>query len=159
MEVVNIFDAYLADVEYTVKVPKEYGGADESDIRIGMSAVGGGTVGESYRDNAWIWGVWSDGELVLSAADLRSPVAVGATHPEMIRTLCSFLAHDGDVIACGGEIEGESYTPAQAEFLGYNNERIWACSTGAYEEHQRVREFAPEPWEVTDGLGDSTYGE
>lgn len=159
MEVVNMFDAYLAEVEYQVDVPPEYSRSAEAAIRIGMSAVGGGTVGEAYAGNGWIWGVWENGRLILSAADLRSPAASAATHAEMVRTLCSFLAHDGDVIASGGTVEGESYTPAQREFLGRNNERIWACSTGAYEEHQRVREFAPEPWEVTDGIGDPTYGE
>lgn len=155
----NMFDAYLAEVEYTLKVPKEYGGADESDIRVSVSAVGGGTFGEAYADNGWIWGVWSNGKLVLSAADLRSPVAVAATHREMVRTLCSFLAHDGDVIACGGEIEGESYTPAQQEFLGHNNERFWACSTGAYEAQQDDEAVPGHRREITYGRETPSYGE
>lgn len=156
MAVENAFEKFGAEVEYTLKVPKEYGGADESDIRISVSAVGGGTFGEAYADNAWMWGVWSDGELVLSAANLHSPVTVGSTHQEMVRTLCSFLAHDGDVIACGGTVEGESYTPAQKEFLGHNNERIWACSTGAYEEQEAALNHRRE---ITYGWETPSYGE
>lgn len=132
MKVSNAFDAYLADVEYTFDVPTEYDRPDEDRIRIGMSAVGGGTIGKAYANNRWIWGVWVNDTLILSAADLHSN-AVAATHAEMVRTLCTFLSADGDTIACGGSPENESYTSEQRKFLGYHNERLWTCSTAAYE--------------------------
>ena len=164
MEVVNVFDTYLAEVEYEVDVPSMYAPAPEWEppVRIGISAVGGGTLGEAYAWNTWIWGVWSRGELVLCSDDLKSS-GVAATHETMAKTLCAFLASDGEIMSRGGNDDHlGGYWPAQREFLESEHERLasFAYAGTAYErDSDAQREFAPDPREVTDGIDMPSYGE
>src|SRR5208282_241439 len=79
--------------ELTVVVPRMYLGDSEPEIWIGISKVGGGTVGKSYS-GTWEYRVISGG-VHIEGADLRSG-AMGATHEEMIRTLASFLYAAGE---------------------------------------------------------------
>lgn len=86
----------MAEHEYTVIVSKVYVNApDEPAVVIGISAHGGGTVGESYADNGWSYAVYVDGRELIVGSDLHSG-AMGATHAEMARTLCAFLSADGE---------------------------------------------------------------
>lgn len=139
MAVEDMFAKFGAEVEYQVDVPSMYDPAPEweTKIRIGISAVGGGTVGEAYEWNTWIWGVWSQGVLVLSAADLRS-TGVAATHAAMAKTLCMFLSSDGSMISQGREVDGpDVYDDAGREFLESEHERLslFAYEGTAYETH------------------------
>lgn len=91
-DVTNYFDVYRCTPELSVNVPPQYQG-EAWNIRIDIAAVGGGTVGKYYgHGNQWIYAVYVDGVLVYSGADLRSAqYGKGATHLEMIATLCSFI--------------------------------------------------------------------
>jgi hypothetical protein len=139
----DMFAYYDAEVEFTGKVPSLYAVPPKGEraIRVGISAVGGGTIGKAYAHQDWIWGVWSRGRLVASGADLRSN-ASAATHAEMARTLCAFLAHDGEVMAGYGhrdlaEVEDpelyERYGLGAWNTLAEGHERFSECSWDEYE--------------------------
>jgi hypothetical protein len=92
--------------EYRVVVPSTYlvQPADEPVLIIGIAAVGGGTVGQVYADQEWLWDLWADEVLVASGRDLRSG-AMGATHEQMARTLATFLSNDGEAFYYGYQPE------------------------------------------------------
>jgi len=83
------------EYEYTLTLP---GG-----ITIGISAVGGGTVGKAYANNHWQYEVRENSELICEGADLRSGWAP-ATHEVMAGTLLSFLDNEADVYTGSGEM-------------------------------------------------------
>lgn len=141
----DMFEAYSVPVEYVVDIPSTYAPAPEweSPVRIGISAVGGGTLGEAYAWHTWIWGVWYRGDLVLSSDDLRS-TGVAATHEMMVRTLCTFLASDGSMLSAGRKDDHlQGYWPDQREFLEAEHERLslFAYAGTAYEAEE---EFPPD---------------
>lgn len=147
---VSAFASYDAEVEFSGKVPSLYTmpPKGERSILVGISAVGGGTVGKAYANQTWIWGVWSRGRLVASGDDLRSG-AVAATHAEMASTLCAFLAHDGEEAA--GYASRDDAEMA-AEYEGADIGAL-AYGVGAWnvlvEEHERIGECAAEGFEWT----------
>lgn len=144
----NKFEYYDAEVEFSVKVPSLYMTPPKGEpaIRVGISAVGGGTVGRAYSDQTWIWGVWARGRLVASGDDLRSN-AIAATHAEMASTLCAFLAHDGKEAAQygsrkaaqsaaeyeGAEIGALAYGVAAWNLLSAEHERFTECAESGFE--------------------------
>lgn len=158
------FKYYDAEVEFGFKVPSLYfmPPKGERAIRVGISAVGGGTVGKSYASQTWIWGVWSNGRLVASGDDLRSG-AGGATHEEMARTLCTFLAHDGeeaagygsrDIAQSAAEFEGAeigalAYGVAAWNMLVADHERFAECSMDGciWKEEEESERLAERLWE------------
>lgn len=113
--VTNYFDVYRSCPEISINVPPQYQG-EAWNIRIDIAAMGGGDLFHSYANNNWIYGVYVDGTLVYSGADLRSN-GTPATHLEMIATLCAFIhAH------------AEEDSSAIPEVLKEYGERIGALS-------------------------------
>jgi hypothetical protein len=88
-EVVNMFDVYRCQPEaiYQIQALRD----SDPPLEIRISAVGGGQVGAAYADNDWICGVWLDGSLVCSGADLRSG-GIAHTHRQMAVLLAESLA-------------------------------------------------------------------
>jgi hypothetical protein len=114
------------EIEYTVEVPRQ----DQQDpvVTIGISAIGGGTVGRAYADQEWKWQVRYDGKVVASDDNLRS--GYPATHAQMAVTLAAFLATDAETISndTGGELSVDDY-PITRSFLEREGERLgiwWA---------------------------------
>lgn len=136
MTTTNHFEVYRCDPEYTTVVPKEYANADwETDITVEIAAKGGGSVGESYASNEWIYAVRENGEVVISGSNIRSN-ASPATHKEMVRVLASLLSAEGQRLysdSLGQSVEdidvlkGE-YGEAAQEFLASNYERFASLS-------------------------------
>ncbi len=62
-------------------------------LRLGITALGGGTVGRRYADNGWIYGLWHAEGLCRCGADLRSG-SIGRTHHEMAVVLAESLTAD-----------------------------------------------------------------
>ncbi|WP_432830832.1 hypothetical protein [Dactylosporangium sp. CA-092794] len=62
-------------------------------LRLGISALGGGTVGRAYANNGWIYGLWHGERLRRCGADLRSN-GIGQTHQQMAVLLADHLATD-----------------------------------------------------------------
>jgi hypothetical protein len=87
--VVDYFDLYRCEPEVAYPIPAVCDGDPAMEIRI--AAAGGGEVGAAYADNGWIYGVWLDGVLVCSGADLRSG-GVAHTHRQMAAVLAEWLA-------------------------------------------------------------------
>lgn len=137
----NAFTETGQDVEYTVEVPLQYAREPEweTPLTIGLSVLGGGTVGVEYPHAGWVWGLWSGEELILSATDLKSN-AIGATHEVMARSLGTFLASDGETMYHGGEVEFASFTSRQREILEGEYERLaaFAYEGTAYAPHYRA---------------------
>ena len=69
---------------------------DDPPLRLGISALGGGTVGHRYRDNGWIYGLWHGDQLYRCGADLRSG-GTGHTHQEMAVLLAEHLTDDDNL--------------------------------------------------------------
>lgn len=79
------------DHEYSVTVPKMYvDEISEPEIIIHVSAVGGGTVGNSYAGN-WAYSVTIDGEETMHGDSLRTPTP--HTHDQAARILADYLAN------------------------------------------------------------------
>lgn len=107
--------------EYNVLVPMQYRApSGEPMIVIGISAHGGGTVGEAYADNGWDYSVTVDGEQMITGSDLRSNGTPG-THHGMAKVLASFLANDGEILHDKNGVLNEElsahYSPEQMAFL------------------------------------------
>jgi hypothetical protein len=128
--------------EYTVTVPRMYVNApDEPEIIVAISAHGGGTVGESYANNGWDYAVHVNGRELISGSDLRSAAMLTAdsdqgTHAAMARTLCAFLASDGETLAHSRypdapELSGE-YDQDAGEFLAAEHERLGAFASDLF---------------------------
>lgn len=88
MHVVGYFDVYRCQPEATYPVPAACDGDPVLEIRIAVA--GGGEIGAAYADNGWIYGVWLDGVLVCSGADLRSG-GIAHTHRQMAAVLADCL--------------------------------------------------------------------
>jgi hypothetical protein len=88
-DVVNMFDVYRSDPEaiYSILALRE----GDPPLEIRIAAAGGGRLGAAYADNNWIYGVWLDGALVCSGADLRSG-GIAHTHGQMAVLLAEYLA-------------------------------------------------------------------
>ncbi len=69
---------------------------DDPPLRLGIAALGGGTVGHRYRDNGWIYGLWHGDQLYRCSADLRSG-RTGHTHQEMAVLLAEHLTDDDNL--------------------------------------------------------------
>jgi hypothetical protein len=89
VHVVDCFEVYRCAPEGTYRIPAPCDGDPVMEIRI--AAIGGGTVGAAYADNGWIYGVWLDGVLACSGADLRSG-GIAHTHRHMAAILAECLA-------------------------------------------------------------------
>lgn len=81
--------------EYTATAVNAETGRDE--VQLELAAWGGGTVGESYPHNQWVYRVWRGTSLVASGDQLRSGSA--STHREMAEVLADFFfSVDGGVL-------------------------------------------------------------
>ena len=125
----GVEDVLGRDAEYRVVVPSTYftRPADEPVLIIGIAAVGGGTDGEVYANQEWLWDLWAGEVLVASGRDLRSG-AMGATHEQMARTLATFLSSDGEAFYYGyqpeaGNASGD-YGPEAVEVLAVAWEQL-----------------------------------
>ena len=144
-------DEMLTDAEYRVTVPPMYRNSEEPTIEILISAVGGGTMGETYANNGWMYVVLADGAPILSGADIRSG-GIPAGHAEMAATLCSFLSaagesfyyHRGDESRSDYASEPAYQSPGVREFLVSETERLSAFATEA-EEAEATREATAGP--------------
>jgi len=65
----------------------------DPSLRLGITAIGGGTVGRAYANNEWIYGLWRNGRLHRCGTDLRCG-AMGKTHHQMAVLLGEYLADD-----------------------------------------------------------------
>ena len=65
-------------------------------LRLGITAMGGGTVGRRYADNTWIYGLWHGDQLHRCGADLRSG-RFGYTHQEVAVLLAEYLTDHEDL--------------------------------------------------------------
>lgn len=115
--------------EYSVSVPEIMTG--DTEVRIYLSAHGGGTVGESYAGNGWDYLVTDDGVTVIEGSDLRSPEGRPADHAEMAQSLASFLSAAGEHFAyrhsqCGSSScdYWDDYSDDEADWLAANYERL-----------------------------------
>jgi hypothetical protein len=110
-------------VEYEVTVPERYPG--DPEIVIAISAMGGGTVGKTYRDNRWEYAVKVNGDVLITGDDLRSG-GMASGHAWMARTLAIFLSAAGESLRYSGDSSdyaGE-YTGKVREFLEAEYERL-----------------------------------
>jgi hypothetical protein len=87
------FAAYQAAPEAVWTIPS---GSSDTSLRVGIAALGGGTLGRSYADNNWIYGIFSVGRLIICGMDLRSG-GFGRTHYQMAILLAEYLADDNTV--------------------------------------------------------------
>jgi hypothetical protein len=114
------------EYEYSVTIPSLYVTPnDDPTVAIHMSANGGGTVGESYAHNDWLYAVEVNGAELITGTDLRSNGTPG-THAGMARTLAGFLSAYGESLHYSGgdsEYAGE-YNETQREFLAAEYERF-----------------------------------
>jgi len=136
----DYFGAYRTESEYEIEIPTQYGGntiEPEAQIIIKMAAVGGGTIREAYADNDWLYGVYVDGDLLISGKDLRSNATPG-THESMTRTLATFLANDGEILY-RASLAGD-YSDAEAEGIKYDDEARGFLES----EYERFSAFATE---------------
>ena len=88
-DVVSMFDVYRCEPEaiYPILALRD----SDPPLEIRIAAAGGGQLGAAYADNDWIYGVWLDGALVCSGADLRSG-GIAHTHWQMAVLLAEYLA-------------------------------------------------------------------
>lgn len=132
-EVRDVFADLGITTEYTAEIPSGYADpAPEGEIplRIGVSTIeGDGTVGERYAHQVWVWGLWSGQELLFCGADLRS-TAVAATHEDMARTACVFLAADAETLRHGISVEVPTYTQRQVGILELEETRLSVFGLG-----------------------------
>lgn len=115
------------DHEFDYLVPSQY--ANDPELLIHISAVGGGTVGEAYARNAWAYSVTLDGVEMLHGDDLTSG-RTPATHEESAKALCSFLSAAGESLWShnrSSEYWGE-YTADERDFLIDTYERFSLAS-------------------------------
>jgi len=118
-EIVDYFRVYRTDPEAVFTVdPLE---ADQPPLEIGIATLGGGTVGQAYTDNDWIYAVHLDGTLVASGIDLHSG-GVAQTHQQMAVVLTAALA-DSDAAPAA--------LANQAERLS-----VWACNIEEQDEDE-----------------------
>jgi hypothetical protein len=90
-EVRDFFAAYRTDPEavWAIDALAE----TDPSLRLGIAAIGGGTVGRSYAHNDWIYGLWRGDRLHRCGIDLRCG-AMGKTHHQMAVLLGEYLADD-----------------------------------------------------------------
>jgi hypothetical protein len=117
--------------EYAVEVPRQYTGDTEPRIMIGISASGGGTVGDAYANNGWQYTVMVSGEAIITGDDIRSG-GIPATHARMAESLCNFLSAAGESLYHrDGESEySDEYSDEQRAFLTDAYERFTMFGTG-----------------------------
>ncbi len=92
--------------------------ADQPPLTLSIATLGGGTVGQAYADNDWIYAVHLAGVLVASGIDLHSG-GVAQTHRQMAGVLAAALA-DGDATraALAGQAERLSVWASDIEDQG-----------------------------------------
>lgn len=121
------------DHEYAFNVPSNY--AYDPPLVIHISAVGGGTVGESYGNNqAWAYSVTIKpypnlrAREMLHGDDLSSGFT--ATHEDMARSLASFLAAAGESLYRHDRSSEywDEYTERERDFLIDTYERFSLAS-------------------------------
>lgn len=118
--------------EYVTEVPAMYRNMpSEPAVTIGMSKVGGGTVGTAYP-GSWEYAVTVNGCEIITGGDLRS--GMPDTHEGMARCLASFLAAAGESLYLSED--GESpyageYTGDASVFLISEYERLSAFADNA----------------------------
>jgi hypothetical protein len=87
----DLFAAYRTGPEAVWPIPALAEG--DPPLRLGVTAIGGGTIGHTYAHNDWIYGLWTSTGLPHCGADLRSGGA-GKTHRQMTVLLAEHLADD-----------------------------------------------------------------
>jgi hypothetical protein len=117
-EVADCFRVYRSEPEVIFEVPAIVGG--QPSLTISIAALGGGTVGQAYADNGWIYAVHLGGELVASGSDLRSG-DFGRTHQQMAAVLASCLA-DGETPVSGLHEQAERLSLWATDLEGDNDE-------------------------------------
>lgn len=136
-EVHDLFAELRIKVEYSADIPSAY--ADpapkwEVPLRVGVSTIeGDGTVGERYAHQVWVWGLWSREELLFCGADLRS-TGETATHEDMARTACVFLAADAETMRYGTTVKVPTYTQRQVGILEGEETRLSVFGLGLEQE-------------------------
>jgi hypothetical protein len=122
----------LSEHEYTVTVPGMYAptlptmdGQGEQAVKIGLSKLGGGTIGNTYS-GSWEYAVEVNGVIVIEGNDLRSG-ALGATHAEMANTLANFLS------ATGESLHSAEMSGRESEYADEYDEDARAFLTSDYE--------------------------
>jgi len=95
-DVEDFFDVYRCDPEVTVDIPPLH--VRDAPLQIHIAATGGGTVGDAYADNDWIYELRLAGVRVCSGADLRCG-AIPHTHIAMAAVLATHLADTDQVPA------------------------------------------------------------
>jgi hypothetical protein len=93
-ELVDYLRVYRCDPELQLTVPGLEKG--QPPLVISIAALGGGTVGQAYANNGWVYAVHLDGVLVASGADLYCG-GFAYTHRQMAAILAAGLAdHTAD---------------------------------------------------------------
>ena len=85
------FEVYRCHPEATFDVPAFAPG--QPPLTIAVAAAGGGTVGQRYAHQDWIYSIHLDSQLVASGADLRTG-AIAHTHRQMAAILAAGLTRD-----------------------------------------------------------------
>lgn len=117
--------------EYAVRVPEMYADGPESVILLGISKVGGGTVGESYS-GSWSYVITCDGTTVISGSDFSC--GMPHDHEYTARQVADYFGAVGESLTFrheDSEHAGE-YDETQAEFLVAQYERLsaWYAEEG-----------------------------
>jgi len=87
------FNIYRCTAEAVFHIPAL--SDSDPELTISIAAAGGGTVGETYAHNTWIYDVHLAGHLVMSGADLRSG-GIPQSHQDMAAMLACWLADSDD---------------------------------------------------------------
>ena len=107
-----ILDGSGEAMEYAVEVPRMLLDASEPEIWLGISKVGGGTLGKAYS-GYWGYVANVDGESLIVGWDLRTGTA--KTHEQVARIIAGFLSDMCD---------DDSFDSAQRVFLDASADRL-----------------------------------
>lgn len=125
----TVLDSDGDPMEYAVNVPQMYADGTDPVILIGISKVGGGTVGESYS-GSWSYVITMDGTVVLSGSDFSC--GMPHTHQYTARAIADYFGAVGESLYLSNfpsrgksEHSGE-YDETQTAFLVAEYERLSA---------------------------------
>lgn len=112
-----ILDSDGDPFEYAVEIPGLTFEPSEPRIHIGITKIGGGTLGVAYV-GTWEWAVSSDGEILFSGRDLSTPIA--RTHHECAQIVAYVIA----------DTDGEPLTGIQRAFIADAEYRLNSFAEG-----------------------------
>ena len=122
---ITVLDSDGDPMEYAVRVPEMYADGDEPVILIGISKVGGGTLGESYS-GSWSYVITCDGITVISGSDFFC--GMPHDHEYTSRQVADYFGAVGESLTFrheDSEHAGE-YDETQTAFLVAEYERLSA---------------------------------